>query len=94
MGFSGDSLMASHQKQFSELTDLVEKLKDINGKTAFENGHATSDEKVHEGVYVGSTIFYGVQQIMAELINKKLNKGPKLSQMFNYSNNKHPRSFV
>ena len=26
MGFSGDSLMASHQKQFSELTELVEKL--------------------------------------------------------------------
>ena len=26
MGFSGDSLMASHQNQFSELTELVEKL--------------------------------------------------------------------
>ena len=26
MGFSGDSLMASHQKQFSELNELVEKL--------------------------------------------------------------------
>ena len=26
MGFSGDSLMASHQKQFFELTELVEKL--------------------------------------------------------------------
>jgi ankyrin repeat protein len=63
-------------------------IKDINGKTAFENGHVTSYEKNvkdPQGVYVGSTIFYGVQQIMAELINKKLNKGPKLSQMFNYS---------
>ena len=26
MGFSGDSLMASHQKQLPELTELVEKL--------------------------------------------------------------------
>jgi hypothetical protein len=26
MGFSGDSLMASHQKQLSELNELVEKL--------------------------------------------------------------------
>jgi hypothetical protein len=63
-------------------------IKDINGKTAFENGHATSAEKNiknPEGAYVGSTKFYGVQHIMAELINKKLNTGPKLSQMFNYS---------
>lgn len=56
-------------------------IKDVYGKTAFENGHASSkDIKGRFGTV------NNLQSGLAKQIEKKLTTGPKISSMFNFEN--------